>query len=291
MKKYIFKIRKNGVWYLHIHSKPLRVFVLSLILCFFTMIILNTISLFVPHNNKFDSEQFIRANSNNYSLPISTYYELQTNPPYTIALDSGHGGMDTGAIGIITEVDVCDTTTQYLYDMLKQDANYNPVLTHNFAEDLSTTDRALNSDKNKASLLLSIHANYDASSSQSHGFEVFATPPGRYYHEQSLLFATYIAQGMADAGHRLRGDNGVRYAYYSSSGNSKKIVESSVKDIRENKSFGMLEKPLCPAVLVEQCFLSNSNDTQNWATPEGCLKAAQVYYTAICKYFSTTPSY
>ncbi len=288
MINYFLNIKKNGVWYLHLHSKIARVFIISILMCILTIATTYIIGLFTHNVSNIGNDEIVSANSNNYVYSAS-YYKLQTSPPYTIALDSGHGGIDTGALGIITEVDVCDTTTKYLYDFLDKDPNYKPILTHDFGEDLSTTDRALNSDINKASLLLSIHANYDASSSQSHGFEAFAAPPGRYYHTESLLFATYIAQGMGEAGHRLRGENGVRYAYYSSDGNSKKIVESSVLDVRENKSFGMLEKPLCPAVLVEQCFLSNENDTQNWATPQGCLKAANIYYKAICKYYNTTP--
>ena len=52
---------------------------------------------------------------------------------------------------------------------------------------------------------------------------------------------------------------------------------------------GILEKAPCPAVLAEQCFLSNSGDYEAWATPQGCQRAARVYYEAICRYFGTQP--
>ena len=138
-----------------------------------------------------------------------------------------------------------------------------------------------------ASLLLSVHANSDESTGQSHGFECFPTPPGRTYSEESMRFAQCIAQKMGGAGHRLRGENGIRFAYYN--GKSKRIVDSTDTKIREQKSFGIVERPYCPAVLVEQCFLTNYSDVENWTGEAGCARAARIYYEAICAYFGTEP--
>ena len=68
----------------------------------------------------------------------------------------------------------------------------------------------------------------------------------------------------------------MRFAYYY--GKRKKIVDSTVTDVRSEKSFGIVEQPHCPAVLMEQCFLSNSGDYEAWASPEGCKRAGRVYY-------------
>jgi N-acetylmuramoyl-L-alanine amidase len=35
---------------------------------------------------------------------------------------------------------------------------------------------------------------------------------------------------------------------------------------------------------VEQCFVTNQEDVEEFGTDEGCAKAAQAYYQAICKY-------
>ena len=40
-----------------------------------------------------------------------------------------------------------------------------------------------------------------------------------------MRFAQCIAQKMGGAGHRLRGENGIRFAYYN--GKSKRIVDST----------------------------------------------------------------
>ena len=190
-------------------------------------------------------------------------YLLQTQPPYTVALDAGHGGFDTGAEAIIKELEVCEQTVNALYTLLEQDSNYAPVRTRpNFGEDRSIKERAQAATDAGASLLLSVHANSDESTGQSHAFECFPTPPGRTYSEESMRFAQCIAQKMGGAGHRLRGENGIRFAYYN--GKSKRIVDSTDTKIREQKSFGIVERPYCPAVLVEQCFLTNYSDVENW---------------------------
>jgi len=40
----------------------------------------------------------------------------------------------------------------------------------------------------------------------------------------------------------------------------------------------------CPAVLVEQCFLTNPQDAARLATPSGAKQAAKAYYEAICEW-------
>ena len=220
--------------------------------------------------------------------PVAAY-PLPTAPPYIIAIDMGHGGMDTGAQSIIDETQLIETTAAYLYDLLEKDENFTPVLTRQVGQDPTSVQRAQVATENRAAALISIHGNYDSSSRRTHGFECFPTPPGREYSEKSMDLAACIASQMKQAGHTLRGENhcGIRYAYYS--GSSKRMVEISDAKVRSQKSFGIVEKPSCPAVLVEQAFITNYDDVDNWGKDEGCKKAAKVYYLAFCQYFSTTP--
>lgn len=218
------------------------------------------------------------------SVEAEAQYELPTQPPYTIALDAGHGGMDTGAEGYLDEVVMCEQTVDALYNLLALDDNFIPVRTRPNGEKYSADERAQTAAQNEASLFLSIHGNSDGDSA-SHGFECFPTPPGRIWAQESMAFAQCIAQQMESAGHRLRGTNGIRFAYYE--GKRKILVDSSDDRVRDLKSFGVLEKAPCPAVLVEQGFITNAQDADNWASPEGCQRAAQVYYQSICQYFGT----
>lgn len=212
----------------------------------------------------------------------------QPSFPYIIAIDPGHGGYDTGAESIVVELDVCELTADYLYRFLASDENFLPMFTREKGEDPDSTERAETADKAGACLLISIHANSDSSKS-SHGFECYPVPPGRKNYEQSMKFAEYIANAMRNAGHYLRGGEektGIKFAYYN--GSNKRIVDSSDTKIRSQKSFGILEKASCPAVLVEQCFVTNYSDVENWASDSGCKKSAEVYYRAIKDYFGVS---
>ncbi|MBD5095101.1 MAG: N-acetylmuramoyl-L-alanine amidase [Subdoligranulum sp.] len=209
-------------------------------------------------------------------------------PPYVVALDAGHGGFDTGADALVQELSVCEQTVDLLYALLDSDPNYFPLRTRPNGEDRSIKDRAQTANDGNAQLLLSIHANSDVTTQQSHGFECFPTPPGRTHSEGAMRFALYIADRMGSAGHRLRGGNGVRFAYYN--GKEKQIVDSTDDKVRTQRSFGIVERPDCPAVLVEQCFLTNPDDVAQWTGEAGCARAARIYYEAICAYFGTQPA-
>lgn len=207
-------------------------------------------------------------------------------PPYVVVIDPGHGGMDTGAQAVVEEYEVIDMTSACLYELLEADRDFIPVMTRT-TDDPDSTQRADIANAAGASLLISLHANSDSRQSTT-GFECFPQPPGRTYHSRSLKFAQLIVEQMRAAGHNIRGGEqktGIRYAYYY--GNEKRIVDSTDDKVRSRKSFGILEKVNCPAVLVEQCFISSYSDVENWGNEAGCKKAAQLYYNAIKEYFQT----
>lgn len=211
-------------------------------------------------------------------------------PPYTIAIDAGHGGTDIGAEGVINEIKLTETTIGYLENWLAQDENYTPVRTHAADTFSKNTERAAAANSAGASLLLSVHGNSDPYSADSYGFEAYPQPPGRTNHDDSLRFAHLIADKFGAAGQRLRGNAGVRYIYYAGddeSGYEKQVVEENDDTVYAEQTFGLLEKTECPAVLVEQCFVTSEADVAAWGTDDGCRRAARLYYEAICEYFGT----
>lgn len=206
--------------------------------------------------------------------------------PYIIALDAGHGGIDTGAVGIIEEVALTEKTTAKLAELLKEDGRFRVVLSRDEGEDKSITARNKLFQRVKPDLVLSIHANSGEDAS-AYGFECYPSPPGKENYEESLAFAQYIAMEMEASGARLRGADGVRFGYYvpDAQGNaSKLLIDSTDTQIYDYDTFGMLKNMTCPAVLVEQCFVTNQQDVDEFGTEEGCTKAAQAYYQGICQY-------
>lgn len=209
--------------------------------------------------------------------------------PYVIGLDAGHGGIDIGAEGIINEVELTERTTAKLADLLKEDGRFRVVFSRDEGEDKSITQRNKLFQRVKPDVVISIHGN-SSEDSTAFGFECYPSPPGKPNHDESLVFAQYITKEMETAGARLRGTDGIRFGYYVSDaqGNtSKLLLDSTDARIYDYDTFGMLKNMTCPAVLVEQCFVTNQQEVEEFGSEEGCMKAAEAYYQAICKYLES----
>ena len=206
-----------------------------------------------------------------------------------MVIDAGHGGADPGARGVVEEKNMTAATAAELIRLLQKDANYIPLQTRDSYDETSTpAQRAARASEQSPQLLLSIHGNSAANGSTASGFECYPSVPGRTWHQESFYFAQLLAEGMQASGAALRGHGGVRYIYYLEN-DQKQLVESTHTEIREERSFTLLEDVNCPAVLAEQCFVTNEADAARFGSEEGCKKAARIYYKAICEYFGTQP--
>ena len=205
--------------------------------------------------------------------------------PYTVALDAGHGGVDIGAEGIINEVELTERTVAELTTLLEEDGRFRIILSREAGEGMSISKRNAKFQKKQPDLVLSIHGNANDEKG-ANGFECYPSPPGHANHESSLMLAKLLAEEMQTVGARLRGTEGVRFGYYNSSG-EKVLVDSSDTEVYDLDTFGMLENMDCPAVLVEQCFITNEADVEAFGTEDGCKKAAAAYYRAICRYLES----
>ena len=210
------------------------------------------------------------------------------DPPYRVAIDAGHGGNDPGARGVVEEKQVTAATAAALLQWLEEDSNYIPLQTReSFDETATPAQRAATASAQSPQLLLSIHGNSAPEGSAAAGFECYPSVPGRTWHQESYYFAQQLAQGMQAAGAKLRGHGGIRYIYYQ--GEVKQLVESTHTEVRDERSFTLLEDVNCPAVLAEQCFVTSEEDVAQFGSEEGCKTVARAYYEAICAYFGTQP--
>ena len=208
---------------------------------------------------------------------------------FTVVIDAGHGGADPGARGVVEEKNMTAATAAELIRLLQQDANFIPLQTRDSYDETSTpAQRAARASEQSPQLLLSIHGNSAANGSTASGFECYPSVPGRTWHQESFYFAQLLAEGMQASGAALRGHGGVRYIYYLEN-DQKQLVESTHTEVRAERSFTLLEDVNCPAVLAEQCFVTNEADVAQFGSEEGCKKTARVYYEAICAYFGTQP--
>ena len=211
-----------------------------------------------------------------------------------VAIDPGHGGSDHGSQGLgFYEDEMTWQTANLLLDLMEADERFSPFLTitqEQWEDDSrreKPSERAQAIQGRGAQLLLSIHGNSDVSS-DTYGFECFPVPPTLAYHEESQQFAEIIVGLFGQDGQKLRGSNGVRYLYYDENDN-KLIVESGSMQLAGTPTFTLLEDSGCPAVLVEQCFITNAGDVDRYGDEDGCARAAQLYYQAICQYYGFDP--
>ena len=223
------------------------------------------------------------------SIPGQEFRPQVGDPPYRVMVDAGHGGADPGARGVVEEKNLTAATASALMELLEKDPNYIPLQTReNYGETATPAQRAAKAREMVPQLLLSIHGNSAANGSTASGFECYPAVPGRTWHNESFYFAQLLAGKMKEAGAALRGRGGVRYIYYLEN-DQKQLVESTHTEVREERSFTILEDSNCPAVLAEQCFVTNEADVARFGSEEGCKKAARIYYEAICEYFGTQP--
>lgn len=202
---------------------------------------------------------------------------------HRVVVDPGHGGTDTGAPGIVQEAEMTERTAEILTALLKEDGRFKVWHTRRAGDSATLSERCKTALVHRADLLLSIHGN-SAEDAGAAGFECYPAPPGRTHHEQSVQFALLLASRMEEAGAFLRGSSGLRYAYYLEDG-QKELVDAGDSTIRQEPSFAMVESSGCPAVLAEQCFVTNARDVDQFGDEDGCQLAARQYYLAILDYF------
>ena len=196
--------------------------------------------------------------------------------------DGGEGSLGSG----LREADVTLKTATLVYDKLVRDGRFAPMLTANGTEYLKPSRRAARAKAAGAQLLLSIHLNYDADSGVS-GFECCPATPQLSTNADSLRFARLVAAKFGAMGMELRGIDGVRYIYFDDNDN-RYIRESNDTTVLSDPTFTVVQKCGCPAVLVEEGFITNAGDVALVATDAACEAAAQAYYECILTYFDLT---
>ena len=211
---------------------------------------------------------------------------------YVVAIDPGHGGINPN-IGAwdygseadgLRESDITLRTAQLLYDKLAADDRFAPLLTADGSTYLKPSERAAVAKDAGADLLLSIHLNSDASAA-TNGLECYAAPPHLAANAESVRFGRLVTTAFRDQlGLTLRGWDGVRYLYFDAN-DARVVAESSDTTVRTDPTFTVLEDCACPAVLVEEGFITNAADRAAVCTDTACEQAAELYYQCIIDFF------
>ena len=215
------------------------------------------------------------------------------NKKYTIVVDPGHGGHDSGARGNgYNEKDIALQVATRLANNLRQD--YNVIMTRDSDFFVPLDTRAKIGNDANADFFISIHLN-SSSSSSANGTEVF------YFSKKDQ--GSYAAQ-VAKFENKVDGSYGdvpfsdfiLNDIFYRKNQKTSQAIAESVLDglinltgLRRRGVFGanfaVLRGSNSPSILVELGFMNNYSDLSQYLTPEGQERAASTIGDAIRKFF------
>ena len=215
------------------------------------------------------------------------------NKKYTIVVDPGHGGRDSGARGNgYNEKDIALQVATRLANNLRQD--YNVIMTRDSDFFVPLDTRAKIGNDANADFFISIHLN-SSSSSSANGTEVF------YFSKKDQ--GSYAAQ-VAKFENKVDGSYGdVPFSdfilndifYRKNQKTSQAIAESVLNNLINTTglrrrgvfgaNFAVLRGSNSPSILVELGFMNNYSDLSQYLTPDGQERAANAIGSAIRSYF------
>ena len=252
----------------------------------------------VTAQKSYNTPQSQNNNSNNTRI-TQTQSQSQSgntsrvNKKYTIVVDPGHGGHDSGARGNgYNEKDIALQVATRLANNLRQD--YNVIMTRDSDFFVPLDTRAKIGNDANADFFISIHLN-SGSSSSANGTEVF------YFSKKDQgSYATQVAKFE----NKVDGSYGdVPFSdfilndifYRKNQKTSQAIAESVLNNLINTTglrrrgvfgaNFAVLRGSNSPSILVELGFMNNYSDLSQYLTPDGQERAASAIGDAIRNYF------
>jgi N-acetylmuramoyl-L-alanine amidase len=242
---------------------------------------------------------------------LSFFLNIAYAQKIVIAIDAGHGGKDSGAVGPnkLYEKTVTLAISQKLAELMKHDHSMKPVLTRTSDKYISVFQRSEIARQHKASLLISIHADAAPVSSAS-GISAWVlstkradTELGRWlekHEKQSQLLGgagdvlageesnPYLSQAILD----LQFSYSQRASYDLAKAILKEMhqVGKLHKSRPEYASLGVLRSPDIPSVLVEVGFISNIYEEKLLQSAAHQDKIAKAIYFGVKHYLKQNPT-
>lgn len=184
----------------------------------------------------------------------------------TIVVDPGHGGLDSGALGVLygkgpMEKDITMAHALVLKNRLESlGAQVVLAVTPNqdTSRKVEMTDRVEMARENHADFYVSLHCNSiaeNANGLNANGTEVY------YYENNSKKLAESVLEKIAQYNDRTA--RGTKYDY-----------------------FYVTRNPLCPSMLVEMGFICNPVEYDELCTPESMYQTANAIADALIEYLA-----
>ncbi|MFI8380548.1 N-acetylmuramoyl-L-alanine amidase [Leeuwenhoekiella sp. NPDC079379] len=193
-------------------------------------------------------------------VPVFSYGQLSSSNKTIIVIDPGHGGSDSGALGVngIQEKDVVLNIAKELVKLNKKlfSDTYEIYLTRYTDTLISLKDRGALAKKLRANIFISLHCNH-SSNPNARGIEVYVANNGKHI-RQSIFLGYQLQKGLREQiGYKSRG---VKFANF--------------QVLRETVDY-------CTTVLLELGFLSNWDETNYLKTLENVSFVARSIFNSL----------
>ncbi|OAP41531.1 N-acetylmuramoyl-L-alanine amidase [Sinorhizobium glycinis] len=223
---------------------------------------------------------------------------------FVVAVDAGHGGIDTGAIGSVTKTEEKHVTLAFARDLvatLNREAGIEAFLTRRGDEFLSLPQRVQIARQGGANLFISVHAD-TLKQKDIRGATVYTISDKASDHLAANLAAR---ENLSDeiAGIPLESEPAevadilidlTRRETQAFSVNLARSVVSSfegqiklINNPHRHAGFRVLQAPDVPSILLELGFLSNMEDEKQLLDPEWRKKVSQLLAVAVRRYRQT----
>ncbi|MBC9129898.1 N-acetylmuramoyl-L-alanine amidase [Frischella sp. Ac48] len=227
-----------------------------------------------------------------------------------VAIDAGHGGKDSGAVGQqqLYEKTVTLSIAKKLKALIDKDPQISAILTRNNDSFISVFQRSEIARNHKADLLISIHADA-APNRRAKGASIWVLSTKRADTELGRWLEKHEKQSelLGGAGDALSGDKNhpfLSQAILDLQFSNSQLVGYSLaceilkemnkvvaihKQEPEHASLGVLRSPDIPSVLVEVGFISNLSEEKLLKSSAHQDKIAQAIYKGLKNYIKKNP--
>ncbi|MGE5413326.1 MAG: N-acetylmuramoyl-L-alanine amidase family protein, partial [Syntrophomonadaceae bacterium] len=229
---------------------------------------------------------------------------VPSSAAFTIVVDAGHGGTETGAIGPggLQEKDATLEIAKRVAATLPKALSCRTVLTRDADVLIPLDDRASIANHEKADLFLSIHANSSraASARGSETYYLSLEASDKIAQEvakeenQSAASATSPSSG---AGANPSLDfilwDLAQSAHLKESSELAEAIQTELNAVSDTANRGIKQAPFrvlvgaaMPAVLVESAFISNPEEEKKLRSPEFQQAVAEAVARAVARFFA-----
>jgi N-acetylmuramoyl-L-alanine amidase len=238
--------------------------------------------------------EFIESSLTAPTRHLITFDRKQDKKKFTVVLDAGHGGKDSGAVGYngYREKDVNLAVTKLINEKLKDE--FNTIMTRDDDVFIELAERAEIGNRAKTDLFISVHANA-INKPSTRGIEVF------YYSKKESAYAKAIAayENSVDEKFGITKDytefivNDI--FYHINQEKSAKLASVTLENMLsatgavrrrvDGANFAVLRGSKSPSILIELGFMTNKEECLNMVDPLYQEMLAEAIAKAIRKYF------